>query len=98
MNTNTTNPTKEVTMSTARTITLRSDLPMRGGVTIPAGIELTTDTVELAHLVRRIKTMPQMGHTLNVAHPLCEGAKLAVPTGYIAGYRELLQEALQPAQ
>lgn len=82
-------------MSTARTITLRSDLPMRGGITIPAGTKLATSTEALVSLAYGVKLAPQIGQTLSVEHPLHEGALLAIPTGYIGDYSEVLMWALQ---
>ncbi|HEY7823065.1 MAG TPA: hypothetical protein VIG24_09540 [Acidimicrobiia bacterium] len=91
----TTNPTEEVTMSTARTITLCSDLPMRGGITIPAGTELATSTEALRSLATGLRLAPQISPTLSVEHPLYEGALLAIPGYYIDGWLELIGEALQ---
>lgn len=81
-------------MSATRTVTLRSDLPMRGGITIPAGTALATSVEHIAGLGHGVRLSPQIGQTLSVEHPLYEGALLAVPVCYIDRYEEVLHEAL----
>jgi hypothetical protein len=92
--TQSTNPTEEVTMSQSTTsITLRSDLPMRGGITIPAGTEFSVTSEALRSLAHFARTAPQIAQTISVPHPLHDGALLAVPVSYISDYRSLFQKA-----
>ena len=79
-------------MSTA--IILSQDLVLKSG-TVPAGTVLGTNADELRSLGAGVKLSPQIAQTLSCQHPFFDYAMVAVPTSHIAGYEQVLRDAME---